>query len=389
MISIAQLMAPVTSAQVRAKFVSMLQQLGVPADQWRTGGVASSILTIVSQTYASFTTILSDAVASGFLGTASGDWLTLVAFYGYNVIRSPATFATGALTLTNSAGGSFSFAAGEVTVQDATTKATYSNVDPFTLGPGSLSSPTIATVTFQALTAGSASNANPGDISVLVTSMTGVAVTNPDSFVGSDVQSDASLKAACQAKLGSLSLSGPSGAYSYAVSVATNVTTGLPVNVNRTNITLNTTTGTVDVTVASPSGAVTANDLTGITNSIAAVARPNAVTVSLASATPVTYSPALITIWAQALPGVVASDLQTAAASAITAYINVYPIGGLTKGAGISALWGSGVAGAIEEVSPAIFAVDGCTDLTLLPAQVAVDGIVAATQIAVKMVPVP
>src|SRR4029077_15219009 len=126
-LSISSLLAPATSTAVRAKFVSMLNTLGIPADQWRPAGVASSILTITSITYANFTQLVADGIASSFLGTATGGWLTLLAQYVYNVIREPATFASGAETFTNTGGGIYNFAPGALVIQNTRTNATYAN----------------------------------------------------------------------------------------------------------------------------------------------------------------------------------------------------------------------------------------------------------------------
>lgn len=385
-LSISMLLTPVTQAQIRAKFVSMLNILGIPADQWRSGGVASSILTVVAGTYANFSTLMADAVASGFLGTASGDWLTLLAQYVYNVIRTPATFAGGSAQFTNTGGAIYSFPAGAVTIQDVVTGKTYTNTATLAIAGGSLGSPTVVTCPFQAQTAGSASNANPGDVSVIVTTMLGVTVTNLLAFVGLDAQSDASLVAQCQSKLGSLSPGGPSQAYQYAVDQAVNSVSLLPVNVNRRNVQTNPQTGVVNVIAASPSGPVAATDITGIINSIVAVAVPQAVTFTVQSAAAVNYAPTII-VWVQGLAGIDGPTVAANALTAVTNYIAAYPIGGLSKGA-TSGLWGSGVAGAIEEVSSAIFAVDGCTDLALGPAQVATNGVTAAS-ITVNVVPAP
>jgi hypothetical protein len=377
LLSISTLLAPATSAAVRAKFVSMLQTLSIPADQWRAGGVASTILTITSITYANFTQLIADGIASGFLGTATGGWLTLLAFYVYNVTRTPATFASGAMTFTNTGGGIYSFAPGGLVVQNTRTNKTYANTATINIAAGSLSVPTVVVSNFQALTAGSPSNANPGDVTTMVTSLLGVTCTNVGSLVGLDEQSDASVVAECQAKLGSLTVGGPSNAYQYAVDKAVNSVTGFPVNVNRRNVQTNLATGVVNVTVASPSGPVVATDITGIINSIVDLAVPDAVSFFVASAAPVNYSPT-ITIWAQGLPGVDAASIASAAADAITAYIEAYPIGGLAKG-GSTALWATGIDGAIKAVSSAIFAVDGATDLPLFPAEVAVDAVLTPT----------
>ena len=310
-----------------------------------------------------------------FLGLASGDWLTLLAYYGFNVQRIPATFAGGIATFSNVGGGIYSYVAGAVTIQDAVTGKTYTNTAPLSIGAGSLSVPTIVTCPFQAQTAGAASSANAGDVSAIVTTMTGVSVTNALPFVGTDAQSDSSLIAACQAKLGTLSPGGPVQAYQYAVDTALNA--GNPVNVNRRNVQTNPLTGTVNVICASPAGPVASSDLAAIVANIVAVAVPQAVTFNVVSASPVTYAPT-ITIWAQGLAGVDGPTIAANALSAVTAYLEAYPIGGLSKGA-VSGLWGSGVAGAIEAVSAAIFAVDGCADLALTTSQVAANGITAAS----------
>lgn len=384
LLPISLLLQPVTTDQVRAKFVSMLNTLGIPADKWRAGGVASSILTIVAMTYANFSQLIADGVASGFLGTAKGDWLTLLAQYVYNVQRPTASFASGPLTFTNEGGSIGTFAPGDFIVQNAVTKKTYQNTDLFSIVAGSFSSPSTVTVNFQAQTAGAAGTANPGDISVLITSMNGVSVTNLASLVGLDAMPDPVLVQLCQAKLGSLSPGGPSQAYQFAVTIAVNPITGLPVGVNRKSVQLDPTTGKVTVTVASPSGPVDPNDIAGIINAIVAIAVPDAVTFLVNSAVPVSYSPT-ITVYAQGLPGVDATQIAQAAATAITNYIDAYPIGGLKKGSGASKLWGSGVAGAIEDVNGAIFAVDMGTgaDLTLLANQVAIDSVPQPTVILV------
>lgn len=373
-LSISSLLSPTTKDVVRAKFVSMLVTLGIPADQWRAGGVASTILTVSSITYANFTQLVADGVASQFLPTATGGWLTLLAKGVFNVDRGDPTFASGSETITNVGGASLNYLPGALVLQNARTNATYANTDPVVVAPGSVGSPTVVTANFQALTAGAASNADPGDVSVMVTSVLGVSVSNPSSFVGLDPQSDDSLKAACLSKLGSLTNGGPSNAYQYAVDVAVNAVTGFPVNVNRRNVQSNPLTGTVNVTVASPSGPVAASDIQGIINSIVDLAVPDAVTFNVQSASGLSYSPQ-VTIWAQGLPGIDALTIQSAAADAITVYLENYPIGGLAKGGATSGLWATGLEGAVKDVSSAIYAVDGFTDLALGPGQVAVDSV--------------
>jgi phage-related baseplate assembly protein len=380
MLSISDLLSPVTTDQVRAKFVSMLIAVGIPADKWRKGGVASSILTVVAATYASFSVVLVQALSGQFLSQASGGWLTLLAIFVYGVTRRSAVAASGPVTLSNTGGGIYIFGPGQVTVQNSSTKETYTNVDPINLGPGTPSLPTTQTANFVAQDLGALGSAVPGAIDTLVTAMVGVTVTNPIALIGIDEQQDDDLRAQCLNKLAALSVRGPRGAYAYAVrQLGVNPTTGQPLNINRVSVSPSSHTGIVTVTVASPTGPVTADDMAGAATSIEANARPDAVTVVLNQATPVLYNPAL-TIWAQALPGVAAPDIKTAADAAIAAFISAYPINGIVKGLS-QGLFGTGIDAEVGATNPAIFAIDGATDLALTTGQVATNGVTTVVRL--------
>ena len=58
--------------------------------------------------------IMAEAIRAGFLETARGPWLTLLARNMFGVERGEATFATGEIQLTNGGGGVFSFNPDEV-----------------------------------------------------------------------------------------------------------------------------------------------------------------------------------------------------------------------------------------------------------------------------------
>ena len=385
-ISISDLLTPQSATQVRATMVTTLKSLGVPADQWVPGGVFSTILTVVATLYAIFTNNMAQAIGSGFLETATGGWLTLVAYYVYGVTRPPATFASGQITLTNSGGGVYSYAPGQVTFLDLVNGQTYTNTQAISLG--ALATQTVG---IQCTAAGKLGTAAPGEITKLVTTMLGVTVSNSASVVGQDALDDPSLRALCLDRLGTLSVRGPRNAYAYAVSVAVSPTTGQPVNINRPpSITRSSHTGTVSLVVASPTGAPTADDLQGVRNAIElgvpgltppfSGVRPDCVTVTVAGATPVTYAPA-IPVWALQSTGVVANDVATEVAAAITDYLATFPVGGVTTDQG-TGLWHTGIeAAASQGVSATILAIEGATDLALSPGQVAVDEVTVAVRL--------
>ncbi|HEX8795446.1 MAG TPA: baseplate J/gp47 family protein [Polyangiaceae bacterium] len=381
MIALSDLLTPITADEAFATFVSNLVALGIGADQWRKGGVARTILRVVAITYAGFSATMVAALSAGFLDFATGGWLILLAYYVYGVTAIPATQASGAVTLVNAGGGTYTYLAGQATFLNSTTKVSYTNVNPFTLNPTS----TLTGLQVQATTFGSASSSAPGGIDTLVTAMLGVSVTNPLAVVGQDAEADPALRTRCRNKLASLSVRGPRNAYAYAVQSALNA--GVPVNINRVSVVRTTSTGNLTVYCASPSGAPTSGDLAAAAASIEETVRPETVTVTTLAVSTVTYAPA-ITVWAETTQGVSADDVKNAVSAALATFIAMYPIGGLSHTDPIShvttqGLFGSGVSSVIGSASPArIFAIDGATDQVLTAGQVVTDGITLNVQMA-------
>jgi hypothetical protein len=197
LMTIQQLLSPPTSDQIRAAWVTSLVGLGIPADKWRKGGVFSTILTVLAMTYAAFAGLVVAFVSAGFLNSAKGGWLDLLAFYVYGVLRIQGAASSGNVLLTNSGGGIYVIPTGGLTVQNAVTKQNFVNTAPFTLGAG----PSTLSVPVSCQAIGSIGSSNPGDINTMVTSLTGVTVSNPSALVGNDAQSDPDLRTACTNKL--------------------------------------------------------------------------------------------------------------------------------------------------------------------------------------------
>lgn len=372
-----------TSTQIRATMVAELVALGIPADQWRSGGVASTMLTVTSIILAMMSSLIVALVQGFFLPTSTGAALRFVAFYTYGVTVPEATFATGNVTLTNSGGGSYTRAVGEYVAQNPTTKKTYKNAAAFSIGAGATIS-----VAMVAVEAGSASNANPNTITQSVTPMLGVAVTNPIAFVGVDAPTDEAIRELCTAKLGAMSVRGVRTAYAYAIKVAINPVTLGSVNINRWAISESSHTGDVSLIVAAPSGSVDANDLIGIRTSVEANARPAGVAATASAATPVTYNPA-IEVWVTPATGTNASDIQMAIETAVSAYIAAFPIGGVTASddthGSFTGLFGEAIIGAVAKGAATLGAelrsTRGVTDLALASSEVAVDGVTVSVNL--------
>lgn len=377
MIDISDLITPLTADQVFNTLVANLVMLGVPANTWRKGGAYSTILRVTAVLYAGFTVAMTNAIRAAFLPTASGVWLTLLAFYVFNVVRPAAAAATGSLTVTNIGGGLYGpFTAGQLQFLNAATKQVYANTATVTLSPG-----TSQTVAVACIVTGTVGNANPGDVSLLQTPLQGVSCTNAAAIVGQDAMGDDDLRALCTAKLGTLNNGGPRGAYVYAVRAALNA--GLPVNINRVQVSAFSSTGVVNVWLASPSGAPSAGDLAAAAASIENLARPDGVTVNVLAASTVPVTTAL-TLYSTGANAVTAATLQAAAETALTNAFAVYAIGGRTKPPSLQGyLFAAYVRGIAMAVDASIYDVvdGGAADTALAAGQVAIDDTAVSVQI--------
>ncbi len=374
-LSITDLFTPLTAAQLRAKLVVELLVLQVPADKWRAGGVASTILTVCSILLAMMSAVIATIINGFFLPTATGVGLKALAFYLYGVTVSDATFATGVLTLTNTGGGIYPKVAGSYTALNEATGATYVNTEDFTIIGGQT-----LNINMRALQAGSAGNSAPGTILASVTPMLGVSVSNAAAFVGTDAPSDAAIRLLCTNKLAALSVRGVRTVYAYAIQTAINPVTLGPVNINRWAISESSHFGTVTLAVAAPSGAPDPDDVTGIATRVEAIARPSGVRADVLAATEVPYAPA-ITVWATPAPGTSQSQIKDSIDTAVSAYIADFAIGGVTAGddthGAFTGLFGEGVSGAIAkgcaDIGAKMLSVRGADDLALVLPEVAAD----------------
>jgi hypothetical protein len=315
------LLTPVTADDQLESFLATLEGIGLPARSWRSGGVYRTILRVVAEQYSAFSFAAVEVVASNFLETARGGWLTRLAASTFGVTRNPATFATGFITLTNSGGGIYSLATGQLRVECVTTGKSYTNVTR------------------------------------VVTVLPGVASANPAAIVGQDAEAYDSLRARCNASRAAGGVYGPRSIYAYAARSAKRID-GSPVDVTRVRVANDPATGIVAVVVASASGSPTPTDLQAVRDSVEAIARPDSVTATVAGAiaTPVT---ATIIVWARRIDGVSVADLATRVQTALATMIASYPIGGIAKPTSMQGyLYADNIAGTSRSADNSIFDVD-------------------------------
>jgi Uncharacterized homolog of phage Mu protein gp47 len=373
--SLDDLTKPVTRAEVEASIYQGLSIIGVNTTSWKPGGVVRTIIAVFSIVLSGFSTLQAKIARSGFLELSSGDWLTLVARYGYGVERIGATFATGQVTITNSGGGVYSGDADDLIFSNSSTGKTYRNTAPFTLG--ALGSSVLA---IQATEQGAASTSAPGAIDTMTTPLIGVTCSNDLAVIGSDAELDPSLRARCSEKLGALSPFGPWDAYASAVRNATH-TDGTSLGITRFRL-VKDGSGNVYVYLATSSGAVTGTvgDLTtdlGIADeAIQQLAAPLAVTAHTLSATPVTIAPTY-EAWMYNTSGSSPTQVQDAIETALESFMSSQPIGGNVIAPAAGKVFVDAIRAVIAATFPEIFHVAvtlPAADVTLAITEVPVLG---------------
>lgn len=248
-ISTTALFVAITAAQFLESGLAVARVLGLPVTSWRTGDPTKAAFKFLAEALAEREGISVEFVKSGFLHEATGDWKTIVAKQVYGVDRTLATYATSTLVLTNSGGGYYSKAAGEVTVRSSVSGKTYRSTNAIVLnGLGST-----ASLEVTASEPGTDSNALVDEIDEIVTTMLGVVVTSSTAAVAVDQQSDDELEIQCLATLGALSSNGPPDAYEYVV--RNHDLTG-EILITRAASTYDSSTGDVTIYIAGVSGAV-------------------------------------------------------------------------------------------------------------------------------------
>jgi len=378
------LVTPMTVEEAKTAIYDALAARGVSTTDWKLGAVMRTLIAALAIVIAALSSMQAAIAKLGFLEYASGSWLTMVARYVYGVERTAATFAAGTLTFDNLGGGVFSGVAGDLVVSSSVNGKEYRNTASYTIGALA----TGVEIAFEAVEAGSSSSAAVGTIDTLVSVLSGVTVTNAADLVGTDEEEDAALRLRCSESLGALSPNGPRDAYAYFARSATK-DDGTSAGVTRVRVVPDGT-GTVDVYVASASGAIagtigdTTTALGAVDDAIQTNVVPLCVTANIASVTtvsmPVTYE-----IWVRSTIGLTGAEVQTAISDALTSFVSTHPIGGeIISGSGY--VYVDAIKACIAESLPAGAVVKltitaPAADVALTASQVATLGTVTPTAV--------
>lgn len=168
------LLVTYTTSQASSQLLTSLagQDPPLPTTSWQSGSTPQVLVASFSTTVADLYQARYDVTAGGYLGTASGDWLTLLASENYNKTRIEAVTAKGFVLFTNAGGSPATVIANSTTVGAGT--RTYR-----ALVGGSVPAGSTLYLPVEAVASGAAGNVANNAITVMTTAIAGVTCANP------------------------------------------------------------------------------------------------------------------------------------------------------------------------------------------------------------------
>jgi phage-related baseplate assembly protein len=381
MTTLAELVTPLTKDQVQAAIYAGIAAQGTQTTTWKPGAIVRTMIYAVSVVLAAFSSLQATIANSGFLDLAERVWLTLLARYVYNVERDVGSFATGTITANNAGGGTYSGDPGDIIAVNPTTGKSYRNTEAFSIG----SMQTGVVIPMQAVEIGTPSSSAAGAINTLETPLLGVTITNPAAFVGTDEETDVSLRQRCREKTGSLSPNGPRDAYLFVAKSAKRAD-GSSIGVTRARA-IPDGYGAIDLYLATASGAVSGTvgdlgtDLGRVDDAMQRASTPLSVELRTHSATtvtvPITYA-ARITD----KTGKTVAEHEADVAARLAAYFPTLAIGGAIIPPDDGAVLVDGIKGEIAIALGGVLTLDvtlPAADVELTTSQVPILGLITPT----------
>jgi uncharacterized phage protein gp47/JayE len=252
-----------TEAEVVADFLADLAAEDVPTAGWQPTSIQRAMLQIEARSQAAAEAIRLRVVQGGYLDTATGAWLDLLAQGFFGLPRVAASAAVHKFRVTDStAGAALSKQARTVRVRHDLTGLTFINAESFEVPmSGSTSG---ADPQFVCETLGVGGNVAASSAWTLITSLPGYTVTNPaigvtgSSLVTAavDEETDAALRERCRNRWSTLGAGGNAAAVAYRITQASTTVTRWQIDDANPNGP-----GSLDVYIANASGPATSDEV--------------------------------------------------------------------------------------------------------------------------------
>lgn len=374
-ISIDDLAARLEASELWALLFALADAANLPITAMQETEAPRALITTFSTWAASaFNSVIRPAIQSqygDFVVESGRTWATFWGLSLYGVAPDDATFAEGSVTLTNTKGGSWSYAPGAFFVKNTLLNKQFVNTEQITLAswPGSGAFPT-QTLNFRAVEPGSASTSTAGTIDATVTiqASSGVLVSNASSLVGLDEEPLTDFVTRARLTPALLSPNGPKAAYEVVLR-RTLRSDGSRIACNRVRVRTPTGNGVVRAIVAGPSGALPTADVQRMLLNLRTLAEPWGITAQVVSATNVNVN-ASITAFAKQSPTITGSAIQTSGLAALQAFINSAQIGGWNKLGGDSGfVYRDELAAIVSQAHPEVFKAESSSNDTVVGAE--------------------
>lgn len=212
-LTLTDVITPTLASEIEAEILSLCTTFELPVTSWQSGGVILTMIKIMSEIIAA-KSLVEVEIAKGGLGDyTSPDWAHLWGDSIFDVQFNEAEAATGVVKLTNTENQIYNVDPGDLIVAHSVTGKTYRNQYAEEIPALGFNDYII----IQADEVGTESNAAPGEITTMVTTLNGVTVTNVDPVLGSDAELTPAYITRARSKLASLSPKGSKSAYDYVV----------------------------------------------------------------------------------------------------------------------------------------------------------------------------
>lgn len=317
MTTYAELQTTKSATTYLAEILATLSSQGFPVTAWQAGNAGRTLAYADAVALADLRSVIATVAQGGFLDSATGDWLTLLAAGVFDLDRTAATHAIGNVTLTcGASAGPYNITAGSLVVSDGTRRWRSTNTSTSVLASGGTLS-----VEVKAESPGTAYNVAGTTVTTIVSpALAGVTVSAVSAWLTTsavDEETDAALRARCRLRWSTLGRGANLDAYEY------NALDAGASGVTRAQAIAGPGDGTVTIYIAQSAGTATSGQVSAVQAHIDIVS-PATDDATVAAATTVTID-VTATVYVASASDSTAN--RTLATDALSAYINGLAIG--------------------------------------------------------------
>ena len=320
--SVSELITARTADAIVTEQLAVLDGEDFPVTSWQAGSAPRDLVKADATALARLDATVADLAKAAFLDDAEGDWLTLLAASRFDVTRVTATYTEGYFRVACASGaGPHTISAAQLLVTDGTRRYRSINTASVTVASGGYQD-----IKVRAEVAGETPLASGATLTIVSPALAGLSVTNPVyadgtwiTSAGADAESDASVRARCRARWGTLGRGANDAAYLYLARTGH----AYEASVTRAYVVWGAGDGTLTVYLAGPLGAVNGTVVTAVQAWIDAN-RPGTDNATVAS---VVNVPVTVTATIYLPAAYNTDDNKALATAALTAYFAGLGIG--------------------------------------------------------------